>query len=246
MPTSRWQTRKYLLLDTSVIVDYYLPETSTLKKTRLRITTIIDSIRNRMANVQLFVPDFCIVETYNAFTKWRFGERILPHGKPVSKKRYDEARNLFREDTLNGKVIQQYELCRYHVIAADLISAVDYHYQYFRKKGDVAAKLKFTSIKVVDTLIGAMGIWLAKLHGRENVAIVTADNRIEAIIGKAQRVSATAMRHLGLRKIAVCIGLEYSPEIFPEVLHLEEDSDHDLKSFFGKWPLPVRQTEMRF
>lgn len=229
-----------------MIVDYYLPETSSLNKTPKRITTIIDSIRNRITNIQLFVPDFCIVETYNVFTKWRFGERILPQCKAIPKKRYDEVRKLFHEDTLNGKVIQPYELSRYHLIAADLISAVDYHYQYFRKVGDVSVKKKFTCIKVVDTLLGAMGIWLAKLHGRENVAIVTADNRMEAIIGKAQRVSKTAMQKLGLKKIAANIGLEYSPDIFPQVLHLEEDSNKELKNFFGRWPLPVRQTKIKF
>lgn len=237
-------SRKYLLLDTSVIVDYYLPEASILVRTPKRIAIIIDSIRNRLTNLQLFVPEFCIVETYNAFMKWRFGERIL--GKHISKKRFSQARHLFGEDTLNGKVIQQYELSRYHIIATDLISALDYHYQYFRKKGDTTGKKKFSSIKVVDTLIGAMGIWLAKLNGRENVAIVTADNRMEAIIGKAQRVSKSAMEELDLQKIASCIGLEYSADIFPKVLHLEEDSDNDLRKFFGKWPLPVRQTEIKF
>jgi len=199
-----------------------------------------------MTNIQLFVPDFCIVETYNVFSKWRFGERILPGGKHICKKRYQEVRELFHEDTLNGKVIQQYELSRYPVIAADLISVVVYHSHYFRKKDGASAKPIFTSIKVVDTLIGAMGIWLVKLHGRSNVAIVTADNRMEAIIGKAQRVSATAIKKLGLRKIAANIGLEYSAEIFPHVLHLEEDSDNTLKTFFGKWPLPVRQTKIKF
>jgi hypothetical protein len=229
-----------------VIVDYYLPETSSRIKTPKRIATIIDSIRNRITNIQLFVPDFCIVETYNAFTKWRFGERILLKGKAISKKRFDEAKRLFHEDTLNGKVIQPYELSRYHLIAADLISAVDYHYQYFRKVGDVSSKQKFTSIRVADTLLGAMGIWLVKLHGRENVAIVTADNRMEAIIGKAQRVSKTAMRKLGLKKIAANIGLEYSSDIFPQVLHLEEDSTKVLRKFFDKWPLPTRQTKIKF
>lgn len=244
MPTSRWQTRKYLLLDTSVIVDYYLPETSTSTSTPKRITNIIDSIRNKIANIRIFVPNFCIVETYSVFAKWRFGERILPHGKPISKKRYDEVRRMFREDTHNGKIIEQYELSRYHVIAADLISVVDYHYQYFRRTKGSSKKSKFTSINVADTLIGAMGIWLVKQHGQGNVAVVTADQRIDAIIGKAQRVSATALKKLRLRELACSIDLEYTPEIFPKVFYLEEASDNELREFFGKWPLPVRQTEL--
>lgn len=243
MSASRWQTRKYLLLDTSVIVDYYLPETSTSTSTPKRIANIIDSIRSKIANIRIFVPNFCIVETYSVFAKWRFGERILPHGKPISKKRYDEVRRMFREDTHNGKIIEQYELSRYHVIAADLISVVDYHYQYFRKR-DKSKRIRFGPLKAVDTLIGAMGIWLVKLHGRENVAVVTKDERMAAIIGKAQRVSTTALKKLGLHKLAYSIGLEYGPDIFPQVLHLEDDSDNHLRSFFGKWPLPVRQTEL--
>jgi hypothetical protein len=196
-----------------------------------------------MSRLQLFIPDFCIIQTYNEFSKWRYGARIV--GENISKRRYEQVRRLFHEDTLNGKVIQPYDLSRHHVIAADLISAVDYHYQYFRASGEKSGK-RFTSIDVIDTLLGAMGIWLVKMHGRENVAVVTADNRMEAIIGKAQRVSKSALKELGLMKNAANIGLEYSPHIFPNVLHLEDDSVRKIKEFFGRWPLPVRQTRLKF
>lgn len=248
MSTSRGQNRKYVLVDTGVILDYYLAELSSSTKTSEIIANIITSIKTKLSDIQILMPNFSMVNTYTELARWRWGKRekiLAKDAKPISQRRYQKARNSFEADINIEKIIQPNQVSWNHVRAAEIISVIDHYYQYFRKREN-RKLIRYGPLKLEDTLIGGMGISLVKLYGRENVAVVTKDDRVAAILRKAQRVSATALRKLKLPELAASVGLEYGPDIFPQVLHLERISNSRLKRFFGTFPLPVRQTEIEF
>ena len=108
---------------------------------------------------------------------------------------------------------------------------------YRTKKDDVR------SMGAADLLVGAMAMHLVRVHGRENVRLLTADRRMDAIFDNAcPKLNRATAEKLGLIKKAKDLGFsEWSPEIYPQVLDLQRCKDADLARFFGEWPLPTRK-----
>jgi hypothetical protein len=153
---------------------------------------------------------------------------------------YRSAHSKFRKDIHNGALFYQYELNRYHILALDLIAPVDKYKKFYRTE-------RVRSMGASDLLVGAMGMHLTKIHGRQNVVVLTSDRRMDAIFGNAcPRLNRNTAKMLGLIEKAQELGFgEWSRELYPYVIDLERCVDAKLLEFFGEWPLNTRKTRGR-
>ena len=238
---------RFCLLDANLVAGYYLPESLKSKTAAQKIKVIVDSVRRGAApDVFLYMPNLCIAEVFSVFSRYRFAKwdtkvkRNLPGG--LDKRRYDRLRERFHDAIHNGALIQQVELNRYHVLATDLISPVDAHYEFHRHRPGGKQYTK-QMMSATDHLIIGMGIYLAKVHGRENFAILTADHRLANILQRARAVNPNTAKRIGLVSTAKALGMDYGPGIYPQVFHLAKATETELVGFFGRWP--VRPTKAR-
>ena len=230
---------RFLLLDANVVAGYYLPESLNSRRARERVPLLFDSVRNGWCpEIFLYIPNLCIAEVFVVFAKYRFAKwhkdvkKNLPSG--LSADRYVKLRKDFQSDLHNGKLLQQVELNRYHVFASDLISPVDAHYEHYRGKKNKRM------MQTVDHLIIGMGIQLAKVHGRDNFAIVTSDHRFTKILEKAWAIGKATATELGLIERAQGLGFqEYGKHVYPNVVDLASARNSELEEFLGMWPLPA-------
>jgi len=235
---------KYLLVDSCVVATYYIPESARHAKLPERARILIESIgRDSSGRRVLLIPNFCIGEVFGVFAKYRFGKWNKQVKKRIDDIQYRLVRLRFHNDIHNGMLFQQYELSRYHILAADLISTVDHKYEYYRSRRKKNRKIPMGTF---DHLIIAMGIELVKSRGWENVLLVTADHRLAHITGKATRVKRASAATLGLIRIASDLGLEYGPRIYPRVLNIATAGRARLQECLGEWPIlagSVREDE---
>ena len=232
----------FLLLDANVVSAYYIEESSSNKKLRARITTLMEAVRNGGAPyIFLYTPEFCVAEVFGVFDKYRFGpwnrdvKTRAPRGIP--KRRYEEARKRFSDDVSRRRLLHPCDISRYHVMAVDLISPVDHYYQYYRPRPGQRLR---KPMGTYDHMIIALGIHLNSIHGRENFAIVTADGRLAHILDRARRVPKSTAGRLELPKAADRLGLSYGPDIYPRVVNLATCGGRDLAHVMRVWPLPQR------
>ena len=235
---------RFCLLDANVVAGYYLPESLSDLKAQKRIKSLMDAVRkNACPEVFLYIPNFCIAEVFAVFARYHWARWAKRVKKVFPRKmrcdRYQKICQSFHKDIHNGAIIQQVELNRYHVLATDLISPVDAYYQFYRHRPG-GAKHRKAMMSGADHLIVGMGIYLAKIHGRHNFAILTADYRLANIVERATSMNKAAQQKLGLVDKAKSLGLECGPEMYPQVFNLASCSDSALKEFFGQWPLPQR------
>jgi len=240
---------RFLLLDANVVAGYYLPQSLNSPKAQNRVQNIIDAVRNGAApEVFLFMPTLCIAEVFSVFARYCFAkwdQRVKKNlAGGLHSKAYRAIRRRFRDDLHNGKTLQQVDLNRYHILATDLIAPVDAYYEYYRHRTG-GAKHQKRMMQAADHCIIGMGIHLARMLGRDNFAIVTADHRLADILGRATSVKATTAGKLGLITTARELGLNYGASIYPRVLNLAKAADGDLETFFGVWPLPLRPAAKR-
>lgn len=227
--------RRYLLCDASVLTDLLLPKLAHSPKAEERITTIVEAVRKRCReDLTLYVPNICIAEVFSNLMKHAYGRWNKKQVKQkLDLRRYKTLRKRFREYIHNGTVMTQLELNRYHILAADLIAPIDHRFQLrARKKNPVP-------MGAHDHLIIAMGIVLNRTHGRENVAIVTADDRMVRATNRAQTLNENTAKQLALPKLAKELGYEWRPELYPRMLYLPKATNAELTDFFGEWPLPT-------
>lgn len=233
----------WLLWDSSVVMPYYVPETAKNRKAADRCHIILDAVRNHRLNAHCYIPNLVVAETFAAFDRacyssWdsqvnrQFGGR----GRTLDTRRYKTARTRFRRDIHNGRLFYQYDLNRYHILALDLIAPIDKYRKFYRTRN-------VRSMGAADLLIGAMGCHLSKIHGRDNVRLLTSDRRMEAIFSRApQQLSQNTARELGLPAAAENLGFgRWNAAIYPKVLDLARCRDAELKEFFGQWPLKTRK-----
>lgn len=153
-------------------------------------------------------------------------------GRPAS----PETASSFSEYVHNGAVFEQYEVNRYHVLATDLISPIDHRYQITRRAK--SGRRISLPMQAVDHLIVGMGIVLARIAGRENVLMLTSDQRMCAVIDKAcDKVSSPVARELGLPDRARALGYKWTLDLFPRVVNLKTATKVELAAAFGQWPL---------
>ncbi len=225
----------YVLLDANVTAGYYLPRSLNSQKAYDRISVLFDSVRSGKTRHFFYIPNFCIAEVFGVFMKHAYG-RWNKHVKKkgtIDKRVYQSLVTQFQSDIHNGRFIYHYELSRYHVLAINLVAPVDHYFQISR--GRPAAPMG-----TFDHLIIAMGIHLVHIHGSDNVVIVSADDRLCAIVDKCRSgLNANTIAKLKLSIAEEVTGRPFSPEIFPRCLNLKRVKQAELVSTFGEWPLEV-------
>ena len=229
---------KHLLVDSCVAAAYYVPACAGyMDSLAPRAKILIDHCRHDQGRYRLMIPNFCIAEVFSILAKYRFGKWNKHVKKTMSEVEYWRARLGFIEDIHNGRTFQQHELSRYHILASDLIHPVDHTYEFYRSSRKKKKKKRKIPMSTFDHLIIAMGIEMVKLHGRDSVLLVTADRRLGHILKRAASIKPKSAAKCGLLKVARDIGLEWGPEIYPEVINLATARDTALAECFGKWPL---------
>jgi hypothetical protein len=228
--------KKYIVLDSCVVAAHYIPESASryarlAERASLLISAAGGPVR---ADQRLLIPAFCIPEVFSIFAKYRFGKwNTHVKNNTIDDLAYWKARLRFRNDIHNGKVIQQIALSRYIILATDLISPIDHHYEYYRSR---TKKIRKVPMGAFDHSLIATGIDLVKCRGHNNVLIATADRRLGHILGRARKVRRNSAAKLGLIRTAKDLGLRWGPDIYPEVVNLATAKDVDLIRAFGEWP----------
>ena len=242
----------YILLDANVTAAYYLPRSTTSANVRSRIETLFHAVRSGTVDHFFYLPNFCVAEVFSVFMKYSFG-RWNSHVKDkgtIDTRYYNRIVRQFQHDIHNGLFIYHYELSRYHVLAINLVAPVDHYFQISRArrsklKGKRTGKLRKPNVNpagTLDHLIVAMGLHLARIHGRENVAIVSSDNRLTQILTKCKSdIPYQTVRKLKLDRAADLTGIPFEPESFPMHVNLKNAPRLELEAIFGQWPLPVGQ-----
>lgn len=236
---------RFVLLDANLVAGYYLPESLSHKKAREIIADLVNSVdKGGSPEVVLYVPNFVIAEVFAVFSRYRFSrswDRQVKKNMPKGLRQtpYQRIRARFHNDLHNCRLFNQVALDRYHVLATDLISPVDAHFQYYRHRHG-GRKNQKRPMGAADHLVIGMGIWLARTHGHDNFAIMTADTRLARILDRAKSVKPTTAEKLGLPEAAGQLGLTYGPDIYPQVIYLGKRDKRQLADFFGQWPLPVK------
>ncbi len=223
--------RRYLLLDASVVVDYFIPDPSK-KQSPARINSVVEAVRKRAVDqIVLLVPNVCIPEVFGAFAKHALSTWNR-QSQRIDRRRYRTLRNAFGRYLHNGAVFQQYELDRYHVLATDLIAPIDHWYRL--QHGNARP------MRAMDHLVIAMGVSLSRINGHDAVAVLTADGRMARAARRAKSLNANTARGLDLPKRAEELGFRWRPEIYPRVVDLEHAPDKALRDLLGQWPLSTR------
>lgn len=225
---------KYLLLDSNVTAAYYLSSSTKSKKVRTRIESIFDSKRSGKSDFFFYLPNFCVAEVFSVFMKYSFSAWNRHVTKTIDTRVYKSLVEQFQKDIHNGKFIYHYELSRYHVLAINLVAPIDHYYQYWRGKKPVNPMGTF------DHLIISMGIHLAHIHGRDNVAIVSADQRLTDILSRCNAgIPRKTIQKLKIDSGEKITGRNFCPETFPHFVNLRSARKRELIALFGQWPLPV-------
>ena len=236
---------KYLLLDANVVAGYYLPRSLQSTKARARIEMIFDSVRSKRADFFLYIPNFCIAETFGVFMKHAFGKwnpHVKKAGGKIDRRVYERLVSQFQKDIHNGHFINQYELSRYHILGINLVAPIDHHFQISRGR-----KKQHRPMGTFDHLLIAMGVQLAHVHGPENVVLVTADSRVTDVLEKCRSgLRSNVVRRLKLDIAERVTGRPFSPQRYPQYVNLKDGTRADLTAAFGTWPLPVSKVSKTY
>jgi hypothetical protein len=239
--------RKFVLLDTSAILGYYVPEAATSPKAAQRVQILLDAVRHHHADVQLLIPNIAVAEVFCqlarlCYSSWdkQVARKFVGNGKTLDTRRYKTACNNFRRDLHNGALLYQEAVNRYHILALDLIAPIDKYRKFYRSKTT-------RSMGASDLLIGAMTMHLARVHGKPHVALIANDRRMEAIFAKAgPALKESTAQRLGLVSKSKELGFgDWCTDIYPQVIDLARCTDKKLETFFGAWPLVTRKTRNR-
>ncbi|MBN1916971.1 MAG: hypothetical protein JW889_03595 [Verrucomicrobia bacterium] len=195
---------------------------------------IIESVRSGATDHFLYIPNFCIAEVFGVFAKYAFCRWSMKG--TIDGRVYESLRSQFQKDIHNAALLYHYELARYHVLAIGMVAPIDYYFQVTRRR---KTKSKPKPAGAFDQLIVAMGIHLTKIHGPGNVVIITADHRLSKVVERCRKlVSASAWKKLHLDEVERFVGIPFTPESFPLVLHLPTATRTTYTEVFGTWPLP--------
>jgi hypothetical protein len=230
------QQKVYCLFDTSVIAAYYLPRSHKNPKVSELATKIIESVRSGGSKNFLYIPNFCIAEVFSTFCKYTYGSwNRQVKGAPIDSRVHESLRDQFSRDLHNGTVFYHYELTRYHVLGINMVAAID-HYYTLGHIGKHPRKPAGT----FDQLIVSMALQLVKIHGTNNVVLITADHRLAKLVARCRKmIPDTPRKKLRIKWIEEFVGIDFKPENFPLILNLNKENEISLKHVFGIWPHPV-------
>ncbi|NQT89507.1 hypothetical protein HQ560_22245 [bacterium] len=212
-----YSPRRYLLLDACTVAGYYLPENTGNKgmraRARERIISIVDAVREKYVDdVVLFLPIICVTEVHGIFARRRFSGEKDAATENISHGTYEDVSSRFQEDVESNSPYVIVEVSGEHIRLSKLVNVFDAKVPRLHSKGRMGS---------ADRVILAMGAQLADLHGRDNVAVVSADGRMNQI----------------LTDVSVRMASEH---VLPHKLDLLKDEDSALEAFFDIWPLPSR------
>jgi len=184
---------RFVLLDANLVAGYYLPDTLNSVRSRPYVQNLLDSVKNEASpEIFLYIPALCIPEVFAVFAKYRFAIWDKAVQKNLSKKfkksDYDTVLTAFQNDLHNNNILNSIELNNYHILATHLISRIDANFEYYRKGKTRKSTRQKKMMGAADHSIIGIGINLAKIHGRENFAICTADHRFSDILTRATSV----------------------------------------------------------
>lgn len=228
--------RLYCLFDTSVIAAYYLPRSHRNPKVSDLATKIIESVRSGKSNNFLYIPNFCIAEVFSTFCKYTYGSwNRQVKGSPLDSRVHESLRDQFSRDLHNGALFYHYELSRYHVLGINMVAAIDHYYTLGHKR-----KHPRSPAGTFDQLTVSMALQLVKIHGTNNVVLITADHRLARLVDRCRKaISDTPRKKLRLKWIEQFVGIDFKPESFPLILNLDKCNETSLKNVFRIWPLQI-------
>lgn len=171
----------YFLLDANVAAGYYLPRSLNSEKAKFRIEKIFDYIRMNSRDHFIYIPNICIAETFNVFAKHSFGywNSHLKSKATIDSRIYESLVKSFQKDVHNGHFLYHYELNRYHIINTNLVSPIDHHYK-------ISPGKKSKPAGTFDHIIISMGVELSRIHGADNVCILSTDERLIKVLEKCK------------------------------------------------------------
>ena len=239
----------YFLLDANVTAGYYLAQSLRSTKARDRIENIFDSVRSGQRDHFFYIPNFCVAEVFSVFMKHCFGTWNSHVAHTIDTRHYNRIVKQFQEDIHNGRFLYHYELSRYHVLGINHVAPIDHYFRIKRmsksKSPAKAAKGKKNKPNVrpmgtFDHLIISMGVHLAHVHGKDNIAILSADERLTSILAKCKSdIAPGTLKRLKLDQAESLTGRKFSPDIFPAHLNLATATNKEMERVIGEWPLPV-------
>lgn len=233
--------KKYLLIDANIAASYYLPMSAKSKRAAERIEAILDNARHNNKDYFIYIPNFCIAETISTFNKYTFSKWGKTNNKKLDARAYESIIRQFQKDIHNGKFIYHYELNRYHILGINFTAPIDYHYKVNRNKNK-----KINPASTFDHLIISMGIQLSKIHGPENVCILTTDYRLGKILERCKNdISDSTLKNLKMNIAEKICSTKFSKNIFPKHLNLHNCKNKELEKFFGIWPLKYKKPAIK-
>jgi predicted nucleic acid-binding protein len=150
--------KHYYLIDASAFGRYVDPRITSKKH---------DISKNIAKGYFYYIPQFCIAEIFNIFAKWRYRKE---QGKTfINEKKYKSLRETFKTLIHDRASIYSYDLHRYHNLNCDKIYEIEHTTPKSSKK---------PYLSTFDILIIAMAIELQRIHGKDNITILTCDNRL--------------------------------------------------------------------
>ena len=121
-----------------------------------------------------YFPNFCVVEAFNAFARLRYRENR------ISDKAYRDYLGVFKGEIRSRKLLYCYNLQRYHNYNADLVYQSEHTIKPLDPDVDHAPKSK-CSLSGLDILVIGMGMELKRIHPKDQVYIVTNDERLAKV-----------------------------------------------------------------
>ncbi|MCJ7503593.1 MAG: hypothetical protein MUP80_11110 [Acidobacteriia bacterium] len=204
------------LFDASAAVELYAPRNERTRKT----LEFIAEQRRTYRKAVLLIPNFCIVEVFNALAKKYFAEHSL------EREGYEKCLKRFRQDIHWGKTLYAYELSRYHVLAADEIIPIEH---------SVAVEHERDHLSTFDILVIAMACELAFLRPTEDVYLLTCDRRIKKVCDQLAKTDKKVLLSLKVP------GLLDEPQgtrwLPPKVLYLLQTRPSDIPRVERQPPL---------
>lgn len=225
----------YFLIDANIAAGYYLPRSLNSKKARESIRLILNYVRANPGEHFIYIPNFCIAETFSVFMKHSFGQwnsHVKKKGT-IDTRIYKSIVRQFQKDIHNGHVMYHYELSRYHILGVNLVAPIDHYYKITR------GKKRAVPMGTFDHLIISMGIHLAHIHGRDNVCILSCDDRLIDILKKCKtHIPWSVVQKLDLGSAHSLTGRRFGPKLFPKHLNLKSATKKEYERVFPSWPLP--------
>lgn len=231
----------YFLIDANIAAGCYLPRTLNSVKAQKSIQLILDYIRSNPGEHFIYIHNFCIAETFSVFVKHSFGSwnsHVKKKGA-IDTRIYKSIVRQFQSDIHNGHFIYHYELSRYHILGINLVAPIDHYYKISRKRSNSSKRRNIVPMGTFDHLIISMGVHLSHIHGRENVCVLSCDDRLIDILKKCKtHIPLSVVKKLDLIMANELTGRRFGPKLFPKHLNLKTATTAEYKRIFPTWPLP--------